>query len=175
MSHTHVIFAFVLLKCSTFTFKSLVSSGECSLFSMFTCSHWMFFYSTEFIMAGLYVKCVGLNYNNNTVVSPAFTLALKFYFASVCFIMCFNCVTALMCDYFFFWLYRDIEVPCFIVKCFIWIHVHYITPCALQKFLIFTVVFFFFSISFLFIFNGAPEAFVTQTLNCGVQARGERG
>lgn len=84
----HICLCFARMK--TFTFKSLMSSGECSLFSMFTCSHWMFFYSTEFIMAGLYVKCVGLNYNNNTVVSPAFTLALKFYFASVCVIMCFH-------------------------------------------------------------------------------------
>lgn len=52
-----------------------------------------------------------------------------------------------------------------IVKCFIWIHVHYGTS--------FHVVVFF--LHLMFTFNGTPEAFVTQTLNCGVQAQVERG
>lgn len=72
---------------------------------------------------------------------------------------------------FFVCLYRDFWVCCFYYQVLYLHGVRCITSCALQKFENFFVVF----NHLMFTLNCTPKTCVTQTLNCGIQIRGERG
>lgn len=80
----------------------------------------------------------------------------------------FACFVALFYKDFLMALWGNLA---FIVECFIWIHVHCIM-CFTEVFGLHSVFFFY---HLMFTFSHTPGAFVIQTLNCGVQARVERG
>lgn len=109
------------------------------------------------------VSCVGLK--TSTLLNHQHSPQLFFALYKL---MCFIFQTA---SSFFVCLYRDLWVSFFYYQVLYLHGVHCIASCALQKFESFIVVW----NHLMFTLNCTPKTFVTQTLNCGIQIRGERG
>lgn len=116
--------------CIVFMYYNVIYMSYCLCFATLDVSpqHWI-----VLSLALVFIEWFELNYKHCCLTSIHFSFT---FFYTVCFI----CLTALLFNYFCYtWIYM---YRAFIVKCFIWTHVHYITPCALQTFLGLTVGFF---------------------------------